>query len=179
MVSALPLLGLLLVACAPDGAVSAEPRNDAAGQEREVPEGPDNVTCVGSEEELLAPLDEAEGSTDWSSEEWPPAGAPPDLPPEEEAFPSPEEFMAAVADSYAGAAENEQREGDQRFEVRLLCAPTGEETQGAVLEWGFLDDSVAGADVRLTLVQEAEGWQVAETERRSHCRRGQSGEMCL
>lgn len=181
VVSVVALLGMLLVACAPDGAVGAEPPNGATGQEqREVPEGPDNVMCVGSEEELLAPLGESGGSTDWSFEEWPPMSAPPDVPPQDEAFPSPEEFMTAVADSYADAAgDGGQQEGAPQFEVRLLCAPTGDETQGAVLEWGFLDDSVAGADLRLTLVKGADGWQVGEAERRSHCRRGQSGGTCL
>ena len=42
----------------------------------------------------------------------------------------------------------------------------------AVLLWGFLDDAVAGEDVRVTLVREGDGWRAGEAERRLHCQRG-------
>lgn len=173
-ISAVAVVGFVAAACASG---TGAPAAEQDGQRRA--EGPPNVTCVGTEEELLAPLGETEGTTGWSEEAWPPSTMP-NLAAVEGAFPSAEDLMAAVADGYTEAADNAFRqEGEQRFEARLLCDPSGAETQGAVVEWGFLDDSVVGADLRLLLVEGTDGWQVAESERRSHCRRGRLLGACL
>lgn len=51
---------------------------------------------------------------------------------------------------------------------------------GAILVWGFEDDSVLGADFRVTMaLVEAEDWRVTRVEQRFHCARGGSEELCL
>jgi hypothetical protein len=48
---------------------------------------------------------------------------------------------------------------------------------GALLGWGFLDDSVVGRDIRVTLTRtDDEQWEPGGAERRQHCMRGVSGD---
>lgn len=49
----------------------------------------------------------------------------------------------------------------------------------AVLSWGLADDAVAGTDLRMTITRGDGGWQPGGAERRSHCRRGVSDDLCL
>ena len=49
----------------------------------------------------------------------------------------------------------------------------------AVLSWGLADDAVAGTDLRMTITRGDDGWQPGGAERRSHCRRGVSDDLCL
>jgi outer membrane murein-binding lipoprotein Lpp len=48
---------------------------------------------------------------------------------------------------------------------------------GALLAWGFLDDSVIGRDVRITLTRTDDGWEPGGAEQRQHCMRGVSGDQ--
>jgi len=51
---------------------------------------------------------------------------------------------------------------------------------GVVLRWGFLDDSIAGHDVRLHLRSDGDAWTIEGAEERYHCRRGISpDDLCL
>ena len=53
---------------------------------------------------------------------------------------------------------------------------------GAVLSWGFLDDSVEGRDVRVTLTRtDDDRWEPGGAEQRFHCMRGvtDDGELCI
>lgn len=51
---------------------------------------------------------------------------------------------------------------------------------GALLGWGFLDDSVVGRDIRITLTRTDDGrWQPGGAEQRQHCRRGVSADQTL
>lgn len=59
--------------------------------------------------------------------------------------------------------------------VRLLSEEGGRAV-GVVLEWGLMDDSLAGRDLRLHLVEREGSWRVERVEERFHCRRGITGE---
>jgi len=53
---------------------------------------------------------------------------------------------------------------------------------GAVLSWGFLDDSIEGRDVRITLTRtDDDRWEPGGAEQRFHCMRGvtDDGELCI
>jgi len=45
---------------------------------------------------------------------------------------------------------------------------------GVVLQWGLLDDAVAGRDYRVSMRRAADMWRVERVEQRFHCRRGVS-----
>ena len=51
---------------------------------------------------------------------------------------------------------------------------------GLIMQWGFKDDSMAGADLRVHMEHGDGGWFVTELEERAYCRRGLSDDgLCL
>jgi hypothetical protein len=70
--------------------------------------------------------------------------------------------------------------GDAMWEqtTRVLIDERGLAT-GVVLQWGMMDDAVAGRDFRVSMKRIGDAWAVAGVERRFHCRRGVSpGGQC-
>lgn len=68
------------------------------------------------------------------------------------------------------------------FEVTLRLVPTAEhEAVAVILQWGLMDDSVAGLDLRLDLAAAERGWLVSAAQQREHCARGvtDGGTLCL
>ncbi len=112
------------------------------------------------------------GSTMWQLFEVPSAVA--------GTYDTPGEVMTALATEIEAAAlGTEQWETTIRV---LLDEDDPDLAYGAVLSWGFLDDSVAGRDVRITLTRTSDGrWEPGGAEQRFHCRRGVSddGEVCV
>lgn len=68
--------------------------------------------------------------------------------------------------------------GDQRLTIRVLMPGAGQ-ASATILQWGFLDDSVAGGDWLLTLRQHQGHWQVVEVQQRWHCWRAVGDPYCL
>ena len=93
---------------------------------------------------------------------------------------SPGEVMIALAaETEAAGLGSEQWETTIRV---LLDEDDPDLAYGAVLGWGFLDDSVIGRDVRVTLTQTDDGqWEPGGAEQRFHCMRGvtDDGDLCL
>lgn len=50
---------------------------------------------------------------------------------------------------------------------------------GVILYWGYKDDSMAGRDLRLTMVLDTNLWRPVELEERFQCRRGVANGLCL
>ena len=70
--------------------------------------------------------------------------------------------------------------GDAVWEqtTRVLVDESGVAT-GVVLQWGLMDDAVAGRDFRVSMRRTGDTWKVDGVERRFHCRRGVSaGGQC-
>jgi hypothetical protein len=70
--------------------------------------------------------------------------------------------------------------GDAVWEqtTRVLADDNGTAT-GVVLQWGFMDDAVAGRDFRVSMRRTGTVWKVEGIERRFHCQRGVSaGGQC-
>jgi hypothetical protein len=70
--------------------------------------------------------------------------------------------------------------GDAVWEqtTRVLVDDSGAAT-GVVLQWGFMDDAVAGRDFRVSMRRTGDMWKVEGIERRFHCLRGVSaGGQC-
>lgn len=97
-----------------------------------------------------------------------------------EAYPTPAALMTAWA---AHAVGEEVPLGREVWEatVRVLEEdPEDGRALGALLEWGYFDDSVVGRDTRLDLVRGADGWHVEAAEVRWRCLRGVTDEgLCL
>lgn len=87
----------------------------------------------------------------------------------------------AVTVALADAVGNVEVLGSESWEIaaRVLSPEGGNRALGAVLMWGFRDDSVAGTDLRVDLRQDGAGWYVRAAETRSRCRRGVSDELCV
>jgi hypothetical protein len=63
--------------------------------------------------------------------------------------------------------------GDAVWEQTTRVWTTDDDSStGIVLLWGFMDDAVAGRDVRLTMRRRDGMWRVERIEERHHCRRG-------
>lgn len=70
-------------------------------------------------------------------------------------------------------------EGAWEQTMRIWSSEEGEAV-GVVLQWGLLDDAVAGRDLRVTMRRVERAWEVVGLEERFHCRRGVSPEgLCL
>lgn len=67
--------------------------------------------------------------------------------------------------------------GDAVWEqtTRVLVDDSGVAT-GVVLQWGLMDDAVAGRDFRVSMRRTGDMWKVDGVERRFHCRRGVSAD---
>lgn len=91
-------------------------------------------------------------------------------------------LLTALAEDLAA-----QQLGGDVWEVttRVLFDPPeagldAEAATGAILQWGFLDDAVAGSDHRVALRRGDDGWFVASAEQRSRCARGVSDDgLCV
>lgn len=92
-------------------------------------------------------------------------------------FDTPGAAMVALADAVGGA----EGLGSESWEiaVRVLSPEAGDRARGAVLMWGFRDDSVAGTDVRVDLRRDGAGWYVRAAETRDHCWRGVTDGLCV
>lgn len=92
-------------------------------------------------------------------------------------FDAPGALMVALAERL-GAAEGL---GTESWEValRVLSPEGGRRARGALLLWGFRDDSVAGTDLRVQLRRDSSGWYVRSAETRERCWRGVSDELCV
>ena len=103
------------------------------------------------------------GMTDWAPFEVP-AGV-------EGTYDTPGEVMAALA-----AEVDVALLGQDQWEttIRVLMDEDDPDlAYGAVLGWGFLDDSVVGRDIRMTLTRTVdERWEPGGAEQRQHCMRG-------
>jgi hypothetical protein len=63
--------------------------------------------------------------------------------------------------------------GEAAWEETLRVLPAGTDAaEGIVLQWGFMDDAVAGRDVRIRMRLQNGMWSVERMEQRYHCRRG-------
>jgi hypothetical protein len=109
------------------------------------------------------------GSTPWEEANLPDALV-------EERWQDPGASLLALAEALG----LEHHLGIDTWEVTLRVLETAEDRAvGVVLEWGFLDDAVAGADWRVLLERDEAGWRALELARRFHCRRGVSEGLCL
>jgi hypothetical protein len=95
-------------------------------------------------------------------------------------YDTPGEVMAELA-----AVTDAPLLGRDQWEVTirvLLDEDDPDLAYGVLLGWGFLDDSVIGRDVRITLTRsDDERWEPGGAEQRQHCMRGVSGDQtaCL
>ncbi len=104
------------------------------------------------------------GTTPWESYEF--------AEPVEAAFERPGELALEIAEAVGGANLGGP-DGAWETTVRVLMDEDDPDlAYAAVLRWGFLDDAVAGEDVRVTLTRDDEGWRAGGAERRLHCIRG-------
>ena len=112
------------------------------------------------------------GTTDWEPFDVPSAVA--------GTYDTPGEVMTALATEIEAAGL-----GTDQWETTirvLLDEDDPDLAYGAVLGWGFLDDSVTGRDVRITLTQTEDGrWEPGGAEQRFHGLRGvtDDGELCV
>jgi hypothetical protein len=107
------------------------------------------------------------GSTPWRAAEF-------DLPPRfTEArladAPSPMSLVRGVGDALDWGAETGEGLWEQTVRIRH---DDEDRATAAVLQWGYLDDSVAGGDLRLRMRRVDGGWVLEGAEERFHCRRG-------
>lgn len=112
---------------------------------------------------------------------WEPTEVPAGFGEGQAAFSTAGELVAALAAELAGGGL-----GSDVWEVtaRVLFDqaegdPDAQEATGAVLLWGFLDDSVAGSDHRFDLRRGPDGWFAASAEQRSQCARGVTEGLCV
>lgn len=104
------------------------------------------------------------GTTPWESYEFPE--------PVDQAFEAPGELALEIAEAVGGANLGGP-DGVWETTVRVLMDEDDPDlAYAAVLRWGFLDDAVAGEDVRVTLTRDDEGWRAGGAEHRLHCLRG-------
>ncbi len=112
------------------------------------------------------------GTTDWAPFEVPDGV--------EGTYDTPGAVMAALA-----AEVDVDLLGQDQWETTirvLLDEDDPELAYGAVLGWGFLDDSVVGRDIRMTLTRTGDQrWEPGGAEQRQHCLRGVSDDQtaCL
>jgi hypothetical protein len=98
----------------------------------------------------------------------------------QDVYDTPGEVMAQLA-----AVEDAPQLGTDVWETTirvLLDEDDPDLAYGAMLSWGFLDDSVEGRDVRITLTRtDDDQWEPGGAEQRFQCIRGvtDDGELCL
>ena len=139
-----------------------EPGADAPARQR-TPEGLIDQPRASIDPEGL-PEGFEPGTTPWEAY---------DLPEEVEgAFERPGDVAFEIAE-VVGGTNLGGPDGAWETTVRVLLDEDDPDlATAAVLRWGFLDDAVAGEDVRVTLVRDGDGWRAGEAERRLHCQRG-------
>lgn len=76
-------------------------------------------------------------------------------------------FLAFVAEMDQGVIAEEIA-----WEETTRLKTSGDRAVGIVLQWGYLDDAVAGRDFRVSLRHGDAEWRVVGVEQRFHCRRG-------
>ena len=84
---------------------------------------------------------------------------------------SPGELLMAVISSQHWADVLGEAVWEQT--TRVLVDDSGVAT-GVVLQWGLMDDAVAGRDFRVSMRRTGNRWKSEGVERRFHCRRGVS-----
>jgi hypothetical protein len=83
--------------------------------------------------------------------------------------PSPMSLVRGMGDALDWGAETGEGLWEQTVRIRHDDEDRATVT---VLHWGYLDDSVAGGDLRLRLRRVDGGWVLEGAEERFHCRRG-------
>lgn len=112
------------------------------------------------------------GMTDWTPFEAPDRVA--------GTYDTPGEVMAALAAEVDAALL-----GQDQWETTIRVLLDEDDTDlayGAVLGWGFKDDSVVGRDIRMTLTRtDDDRWEPGGAEQRQHCMRGvtDDGTACI
>ena len=91
-------------------------------------------------------------------------------------------LTAATAGALLGALVDRQGWagvlGEAAWEETLRVLPAGDDAaEGIVLQWGFMDDAVAGRDIRIRMRLQNGMWSVERMEQRYHCRRGVSADQ--
>ena len=112
------------------------------------------------------------GTTDWTAFEAPDGVA--------GTYDTPGEVMSALAGEVDVALLG-QDQWETTIRV-LLDEDDPDLAYGAVLGWGFLDDSVIGRDIRMTLTRtDDDRWEPGGAEQRQHCMRGvtDDGTACI
>jgi hypothetical protein len=95
-------------------------------------------------------------------------------------YATPGEAVMALAEALDGP-----QLGTEVWETTVRVLPDEDDpdlAHGAVLSWGFLDDSVEGRDVRVTLTRtDDDAWEPGGAEQRFRCLRGvtDDGELCI
>lgn len=139
-----------------------EPEPDAPARPR-TPEGLIDQPRASIDPEGL-PEGFEPGTTPWESYDLPEAV--------DGAFERPGDVAFEIAEAIGGTNLGGP-DGAWETTVRVLLDEDDPDlATAAVLRWGFLDDAVAGEDVRVTLVRDDEGWRAGGAERRLHCIRG-------
>lgn len=164
----------------PDGADPAEEPPASTGPFEDVA---DIRTAEGLIDQLRVHLRDPEleaempegwepGMTDWTPFEAPDRVA--------GTYDTPGEVMAALAAEVDAALL-----GQDQWETTIRVLLDEDDTDlayGAVLGWGFKDDSVVGRDIRMTLTRtDDDRWEPGGAEQRQHCMRGvtDDGTACI
>ncbi|TVR32134.1 MAG: hypothetical protein EA388_12465 [Nitriliruptor sp.] len=158
----------------------ADPEDDPdAADEQPAPTDPledvaDTWTAEGLIDQLRVHLQdpglEAEMPEGWEpgKTDWVPFEAPDGV---AGTYDTPGEVVAALA-----AAIDAALLGRDQWETTIRVLTDEDDPDlayGAVLGWGFLDDSVVGRDVRITLTRtDDDRWEPGGAEQRQHCMRG-------
>ncbi len=108
------------------------------------------------------------GTTDWREAEVPAALR-------DETFPAPGGALVALQQ----AVDIDAQLGMDLRELTARAYIDGDEAGGALLLWGFKDDSLAGKDIMVMLEADGDAWRVASMQERFHCVRGTVGELCM
>jgi hypothetical protein len=157
----------------PDGVTDPEPAPGSDEPARlRTPEGLIDQLRVYLRDLEGMPEEWEPGVTDWS---------PFEIPDEVQGvYDTPGEIVAELA-----AVTDAPQLGTEVWETTirvLLDEDDPDLAYGAVLSWGFLDDSIEGRDVRITLTRtDDDRWEPGGAEERFQCMRGvtDDGELCI
>jgi len=140
----------------------ASPTSDAASAAHDpfTPEGFEHQPEMDALRQRVRPQDSVTpATTSW--QQWP-------EPVPELRAPTPGALLGALVNQqgWAGVL------GEAAWEETLRVLPAGTDAaEGIVLQWGFMDDAVAGRDVRVLMQRQNAMWSVERMEQRYHCRR--------
>lgn len=67
------------------------------------------------------------------------------------------------------------------WEVTTRVSQNDDRATGAIMQWGWKDDAIAGGDFRVEMRRVDDRWYVERLEERFHCRRGitDGGDLCV